>query len=263
MVRSAAWPDGHHQARSRHERPERRDREPRRSLTRDQVVDAAVRLLDAEGYQALSMRRVAQELGVGTMSIYWHVADRDELLDLVVDRVVSTQLLDEVPADWRTALSMIAHGALRMYEENPWILDAGPRPTLGEVILEHVEQSIAATSGMGLPFSERMAAVAVLDDYVLGYVLNRHVRGGPDGPPPLSPTARARVDSGDFPFYAEAVSSPGAQEEYEAAQGFEAGLTIVLDGIAAAVASGRMSPGAGPGATSACAGARRAGRRSP
>lgn len=226
-------------------RPRGREREPRVSLTRDQVVDAAVRLLDAEGYQALSMRRVAQELGVGTMSIYWHVADRDELLDLVMDRVVAAQLLDEVPADWRTALSMIAHGALHMYEANPWILDAGPRPTLGEVILEHVEQSIAATTGMGLPFAERMAAVSVLDDYVLGYVLNRHVHGWPDGPPPLSETAQRRLDAGDFPHYTEAVSHPAARQEYEAAQGFEAGLKIVLDGIAAAVASGTMSPDAG------------------
>jgi AcrR family transcriptional regulator len=210
------------------------------SLTREQVVDAAVRLLEHDGYAGLSMRRVAQELGVGTMSLYWHVADRDELLDLVFDRVVRLQVLDEVPADWRAALGRIAHAALKLYDENPWLLDLVPRPTVGVVVLQHVEQSIAATVSMGLSFEERMTAVSALDDYVLGHVLRRHNWPDEDGPPALSEEARRRLAAGDFPLYAEVADDIAAQDAYASAQAFDRGLALILDGIGVAVDSGRM-----------------------
>ena len=215
-------------------------REARVSLTREQVVDAAIRLLEHDGYAGLSMRRVAQELGVGTMSLYWHVADRDELLDLVFDRVVAMQVLDEVPADWRTALDRIAHAALKLYEQNPWLLDLVPRPTVGAVVLQHVEQSIAATVSMGLSFEDRLTAVSALDDYVLGHVLRRHVYPDTDGPPELSELAQQRLAAGDFPLYAEVAHDPSAHLAHESARGFERGLSLILDGIAVAVDSGRM-----------------------
>lgn len=210
------------------------------SLTRDQVVDAAVRLLDRDGYEGLSMRRVAQELGVGTMSLYWHVADREELLDLVFDRVVGSQVLDEVPADWRTALAEIARGALRLYDGNPWLLEVVPRPKIGVMVLRHVEQSIAATAGMCLPFEDRMTAVSVLDDYVLGHIFSRHLWPHGDEPPPLSKEAQEHLAAGAFPLYAEIAGDVPLHHPYEASQGFERGLELILDGIAAAVASGRM-----------------------
>lgn len=228
---------------SQDERRHRSARAARISLTRDQVVDAAVRLLERDGYAGLSMRRVAQELDVGTMSLYWHVSDREELLDLVFDRVVGTQVLDEVPGDWRTALAQIARAALRLFEDNPWILDMGPRPALGVVVLQHVEQSIAATVSTGLTFEDRMTAVSVIDDYVLGHVLHRHVRPAGDGPPVLSEAARERLDAGDFPLYAEVAEDEDAHRAHVSAQGFERGLAVILDGIAVAVESGRMGDG--------------------
>lgn len=241
---------------SQYERRRGSARAARVSLTREEVVDAAVRLLERDGYAGLSMRRVAQELNVGTMSLYWHVADRDELLDLVFERVVAVQVLDHVPGDWRTALAQIARGALRLFEENPWILDMGPRPTIGVVVMQHVEQSIAATASMGLTFEERMTAVAVLDDYVLGHVLHRHVRPAGYDPPALSEGARERLAAGDFPRYAEAADDATAHQAYESARDFERGLALILDGVAAAVESGRM--GAEPTVP-----VRRRGRRKP
>jgi AcrR family transcriptional regulator len=220
------------------------------------VVDAAIRLLDKDGYAGLSMRRVAQDLDVGTMSLYWHVADREELLDLVFDRVVGVQVLAEVPDDWRTALTEIARGALRLYDGNPWLLDIVPRPTIGVVVLQHVEQSIAATASMGLSFEDRMTAVSAIDDYVLGHVLSRHLRPGGDGPPPLSEEAHERLAAGAYPLYAEVADDISAHDAYESSQGFERGLALILDGIAAAVESGRM--GAEPTAS-----VRHRGRRKP
>lgn len=225
------------------ERERRPARAPRVSLTRDQVVDAAVRLLERDGYAGLSMRRVAQDLGVGTMSLYWHVADREELLDLVFDRVVGAQVLDEVPDDWRTALAQIARAALRLYDGNPWLLDVVPRPTMGVVVLRHIEQSIAATASMGLSFDERMTAVSVLDDYVLGHVLSRHIWPSTGVPPALSEAAQQRLAAGDFPLYAAIAADPSAHESYEASQGFERGLAVILDGIEVAVTSGKMETG--------------------
>ena len=80
-------------------------REPRSALTRDRIVAEALRLLDAEGAEALSMRKLAAALGVGTTSLYWHVANRDELIELVVNEInaeVEVPAAGEVP-DWREA----------------------------------------------------------------------------------------------------------------------------------------------------------------
>ncbi len=215
-------------------------------LGRDTVVDAAIALVSREGFDALSMRRVAADLGVGTMSLYWHVATREDLVDLMVDRTISGQLLDSVPADWREALTQIARAMRSVFTANLWMKDAHFSKRLGAGIVEHIEQSITAVDGMGLPLAHRMAAVGIVDSFVRGWVLDHDQE--PDGltiPPALTEEADARLAAGDFPRYAAIVTGEGAGHDWAASQDFEVGLAVVLDGIEVAVARGRM-PGMAP-----------------
>jgi AcrR family transcriptional regulator len=216
----------------------------RPALDREHVVDAALALVGREGFAALSMRRVAADMGVGTMSLYWHVPNREDLLDLMFERAVGAQVLEAVPTDWREALEEIAHAARRVFSLHPWLLEAGPRPRAGSLVLEHVEQLIAATEGMHLPFAQRLAAVSAVDDYVLGHAVGALARPSA-GSPALTEQAAAALADGRYPRYAAALAESAAAHSWFAGQHFEVGLALVLDGIAAAVAAGTM-PGMSP-----------------
>jgi AcrR family transcriptional regulator len=215
-----------------------RTRTPRATLTRDQVVEAAVQVLQTDGYPALSMRRVAQELGVGTMSLYWHVADRDELLDLVYDAVIGEQVLLDVPSDWRGALRSIAYATRAIFERYPWILDGGPRSRIGPIVLEHVEQTVAATESMDLPIETRLLASSLIDHFVLGFSMEEHARRAGWDHPELTEAAQEGIDAGRYPRAAELLDQLGHHAGRAPAQEFEVGLEVLLDGIAAMVARG-------------------------
>jgi AcrR family transcriptional regulator len=215
-------------------------------LDRDAVVDAALALVARDGFGALSMRRVAADLGVGTMSLYWYVPTREDLVDLMVDRAIRGQLLDAVPADWRSALEQIARAARDAVTANAWLRDAHTFRRLGVSVLAHIDQSIEAVEGIELPFAHRMAAVSIVDTYVRGWVLedrdagDRDADGGLQSLPPLTDEAAEQLAAGAFPRFAEIIAQDWAAADWRAAQAFEVGLAVVLDGIEAAVARGRM-----------------------
>ncbi|MBC2904594.1 TetR/AcrR family transcriptional regulator [Streptomyces cupreus] len=149
----------------------RPSRGPRPALTLDQIVEAAVRVADAEGLDAVSMRRVAAELGTGTMSLYRYVPGKAELLDLMLDRV---QRPSENPADlgdgtWRSALEAMAHATLALYRRHPWLLHVNQsRPILGPSALDGMEKVLARIKPMGLSDVETVSAIIMIDGYVVG-----------------------------------------------------------------------------------------------
>jgi AcrR family transcriptional regulator len=116
--------------------------EDRSWLRRDAIVDAALVIADREGLESVSMRRVAAELGVGTMSLYHHVADKEELLHAMADAIGEEMLIPgEVPADWREALRQIALRTRDTFLRHPWLLDVGTeRPIPTRNTLRHIEQ---------------------------------------------------------------------------------------------------------------------------
>src|SRR6266540_2560688 len=125
-------------------RPEPTGRRAPRS--RDDIAAAAIAVADAEGIEAVSMRRVAAELGFGTMSLYHYVRSKDELLDLMSDGIMGGQLVDdaELQQGWRAGLTAIAHATRRNIERHPWMGDA-MRPQHSNVpgpnAMRHVDQS--------------------------------------------------------------------------------------------------------------------------
>src|SRR5687768_7955516 len=88
--------------------------------SRDQVVDAAIGIADAEGLGAVTMRRIAQQIGAGAMSLYTYVPDKDRLVDLMVDRVGATRTPVEITGDWRTDLLALAGSQRSLMLAHPW-----------------------------------------------------------------------------------------------------------------------------------------------
>src|SRR5207248_1746581 len=103
----------------------------RPKLSREHLAATAVRLADAEGMAALSMRRIAAELDVGTMSLYHYVRTKDELLTLVTDAVMGEVVIPDtipIPSDWRAALTLLATRSRAAMQRHPWMLDINDDP---------------------------------------------------------------------------------------------------------------------------------------
>lgn len=142
-------------------------------MSPEEIVAAGLAIADAEGLEALSMRRVPQELGVGTMTLYSHVAGKEELLELMNDEVMGEVVVPgELPADWREALCALARRTVGALVRHAWVAgDRGRAPVLGPNSLLHVEQSIAAVEPLGLDPGTAGAVLACVDDYAIGYAL--------------------------------------------------------------------------------------------
>ena len=153
-------------------RPERAARGPAPSLSREQITTAAVKLADTQGIEAVSMRALAVELGVGAASLYRYVARKDELIDLMVDAVMGNDLQFEIRGDWREDLRSFAHGLRAMTLRHPWMAvpSAGLR-SLGPNTARRYEQVLSAIDGLGLEIDEMLVMVETLDAFVRGRAL--------------------------------------------------------------------------------------------
>jgi AcrR family transcriptional regulator len=209
---------------------------PRRRLSADLVVETALRIADEEGVDAVSMRRLATELRVGTMSLYHHVADKEELLELMAD-ATSAELIvpGEVLGDWREALREIAHRTRDAFLKHPWLIDtAGARPLVTPNALRHVEQSVAVVANLDVDRETAIAMVMATDDYTIGHVFRR-LRIGSGARPDTTDEDRARVRellaSGEFPHLARVM--PGDGDIAPPPDTFDAGLEWLFDGMQA------------------------------
>ncbi|MFF8972351.1 TetR/AcrR family transcriptional regulator [Streptomyces sp. NPDC014995] len=148
----------------------RPSRGPKPGLTLDRIVEAAVHVADTEGLEALSMRRVATELGTGAMSLYRYVPGKAELLDLMLDRVQRPGDPAELgDGGWRAALEAMARGTLALYRRHPWLLRINQsRPLLGPSTLDGMELVLSRIRPMGLTDAELVSAVVMVDGYVVG-----------------------------------------------------------------------------------------------
>ncbi len=250
-------------------------RGPKQTLTLEQVVTAAVESADADGLDKFSMRRVADRLGVGTMSLYTYVPAKAELLDLMLDAVrgerdpggtdptgaARQSSGDGVsPEGWRNELESRARGDLARHRRHPWMLQvAGARSVLGPHEMDAFEASLATVSGLGLSGGEMVSVVGLIGAYVRGAakaVVSAEVAPVATGQSDdewwaaRAPLLAEVFDPDRFPM-ATAVQAAGAFDGddgddrpsddatpyllAEALANFEFGLQRVLDGIAAFV----------------------------
>jgi AcrR family transcriptional regulator len=150
-----------------------RDAQRDKTLSRDEIVNAAVQLADSEGAGAVNMRRIAKDLGVGAMSLYWHVTDKDQLLDLMLDAVEGTNASAEVSGDWREDLERIARQKRHALLRHPWVVDfMSERPPYGPNALLHIERSLSVFDGLNVDTRTALQILTTIDAYVTGSVLN-------------------------------------------------------------------------------------------
>lgn len=224
---------------------ERAPRKGRTDLTADRVIAAAIEVADAEGLAALSMRKVADHLGVGTMSLYTHVPGKAELLDVMLDTVYKEPWTSaETPEGWRARVELIARDNLAMYRRHPWILQvAVSRPPLGPGTLGKYEHELSALDGIGLTDLEMDNVLTLLAAYVHGAARGvieaeraAHETGMTDEQwwKAHEPFLAAVGDFSGYPLAGRVGTASG--ETYNAAGdpagAFEFGLARLLDGIA-------------------------------
>jgi AcrR family transcriptional regulator len=142
----------------------RRGRKQRLSVA--DVVDAGIRIADRDGLPGLSMRLLATELGLGAMSLYTYVPGRDELLALMLDRVLSRRELPTMPDDLRSRIALVARFQYEVCQDHPWLLDiSGLRAWVGPGASDLYEWQLSAIEGSGLDDVEMDQTVALLTGF--------------------------------------------------------------------------------------------------
>jgi AcrR family transcriptional regulator len=228
------------------------------SLSRDEIVRAAIAVADADGADAVSMRRIARELNAGTMSLYWHISSKEELLDLMLDFVEGEPELPEPSGDWRAHLQTIARSTRGAVQRHPWVMDfMGGRPPSGPKAFRNLERSLTAIEGLDLDKATAMNVLMTVGTYVMGAVLRERQEmrrerdrdrdfaelSDADKEAILSKFVEGLRASGRYPHLSQMIEDgfdPDAPETRD--QRFEFGLELVLDGIGALLA--RRAPGA-------------------
>lgn len=215
--------------------------EPRRRAPGvDQYVAAALAVADAEGLAAVSMRRVAGDLGSGTASLYRYITNRDELVDLMIDAAQGEDPLPESTQDWRAALGAVAHAMRATLLRHPWLAgELTGRPALGPNSLRRSESTLRAAVALTPDITLASQALGAVYAYVLGSVAAQQARRRAEQRTGLTeeewqrsvgPYIREVIAAGEHPMLARRVLEA---EELDPDVEFAFGLDCVLDGLAA------------------------------
>ena len=219
-------------------RRERGKRGPRPGLSADAIVDAAVRIADAEGLEAISMARVAAELGFTTMSLYRYVDSKDELLQLMFNAsALGAERLVIEGDSWRPRLQAWARANHEALLRHPWIVQIPlADPPLGPNTLAWMERGLAAFEGTRVGQQERLSSLLLLEVYVRGHVLLTSTMGEKPESEGYVRAVSELVDPGEFPALTAAVASGSLEDGGDlAGEEFEFGLQTLLDGVATLV----------------------------
>ncbi|MGH3880875.1 MAG: TetR/AcrR family transcriptional regulator [Actinophytocola sp.] len=227
-------------------------RGPKPGLTVDRIVAAAVEVADAEGLAALSMRRVAEKLGVGTMSLYTYVPSKAELVDVMFDTILGEIPRGEVEGGWRLRLEAIARASWDHYRRHPWVLQvmAMSRPPLGPNSIAGYDHDLRAVDGIGLSELEMDSVLNLLHVFVQGAArtaIEADASASDTGVTDLewwetyAPLLAKVFDAEKYPVAARvgAVAGEVYQAAYDPEHGFRFGLVRLLDGIEVLVSSRR------------------------
>jgi AcrR family transcriptional regulator len=218
----------------------------RPGLGRDEIAAAAVRIADAEGVGALSMRRIAADLGVGTMTLYHYVKTKEELLALVNDLVMAEVVVPDdepLPPDWREAVKVVARRSRAAFARHPWTLDITDDPGFGPNSVRHFDQTLEAVSGLDATLRQKLDLVTAVDEYVFGYAVmdrnNRH-GGDPAFAAELVEYTNGLIATGRYPELRRLVDELGNEAVWATFEAhvqddtrFERNLALLLDGLAA------------------------------
>lgn len=202
-------------------------------LTREKISGAALEIADSEGFAAVSMRRIASRLGVSTMSLYYYIRTKADLVALMDDALMGETLVPEgqLPSEWREALTAIARRTRDVFTRHPWALLSLQGAPPGPNAMRHFEQSLEAVEQAPLSLKGKLALLQLVDDFVFGHSLRTAERDSLGGDPDLTQLFK----TGAFPRTA-ALFAPGnsrdaaRHRQWLLKDRFESGLAAVLDG---------------------------------
>lgn len=210
-------------------------------LSRDRALSAAIEIADRDGIEALTMRRLADELGAGAMSVYYHVANKDELLAAMVDLVVQEMELPPPDAGWKAALKHAATSAHQVLLQHPWatplLLGGGG---VSGARLRQMDAILGCLRAAGFSAEQTDHAYHSLDSHIMGFTL--WLVGISAGMQRLGPVSNALdlFDADAHPHLAEHVHQHMRERSPDEPGEFEFGLDLILDGLE------RMLPGQSP-----------------
>ncbi|TDP91128.1 TetR/AcrR family transcriptional regulator [Labedaea rhizosphaerae] len=227
-------------------RPARGARGPKPTHTRDEFAQVSVQIADSEGIDAVSIRRVAQEVGVAPAALYRYVRRKDELHDLMVDLVFAEQAPPELSGHWRTDLRVVAYEARHRALRHPWLTTLSTqRIALGPGSLAWMEFAFGAFDGHELTADEIMTNVQTLIAFVTGHVLGQigeeqaSARSGMNHDEwlqAMSVHGEEIIGSGRYPRVARLmVEAAGPHDPDHADHSFDLGVERILDGMSAMV----------------------------
>jgi AcrR family transcriptional regulator len=210
-------------------------------LNRDRVLRGALAIADAGGLGALTIRSLAHELGVRPMSVYYHVANKEEILDGLVDIVFSEIELPSIGGDWRSEMRRRAHSARGVLRSHRWAIGLlESRPTPGPATLRHHDAVLGTLRAAGFSRELTAHAYAVIDSYTYGFALQ-------EASLPFEATRAVTADVADpiveqletnqYPHMADMVSEYYLRPGYTFGDEFEFGLGLILDALGAALST--------------------------
>jgi len=223
------------------DQPESRSR-PSVPLDRARIVTAAIKLADGEGLEALTMRKLAAVLDASPMTLYRHVARKEDLIDLMLDHVVSEHDLAGIPSgDWRSDLIVLARQQRAAALRHPWSIVPVARPSLGPHAIAQLETALSVFDATELPISRKAWAASLVETYVRGTVeaeladtAAEHRTGmtTEQWQESMRPYLTSLLNTGRYLHVKEFFEDTADMSRDEA---FELGLATLLDGLGRAV----------------------------
>lgn len=213
---------------------------PRLPLDRDRVLAAAVRLADEGGLELLTMRRLAEVLGVQAMSLYNHVANREDVLDGMVEAVVGEFEVPAIGGDWRRAMHGRARSAHEALLRHPWAaLLIASRLNVGPAMLRYVDATLGCLVEAGFTWIEADRAYNAIDSHVYGFTLQELSFPIPQSDYQDAARQYLPMLPADRYPHARALAERVAAGTHDGRNDFEFGLRLILDGLERLLATRR------------------------
>jgi AcrR family transcriptional regulator len=208
--------------------------EPRSRLSRERVLHAAMAHADEGGLEALTMRKVAEELGVAPMALYRHVANRDDLVDGMIDIIFSEIELPAAGADWKTAMrdrAISVHDAMLRHRWAIGLLESRTNP--GPANLRHHDAVIGCLRAAGFDMAMTAHAYSLVDSYIYGFALTK-MNLPFETTTDIAEMAESMLEPfpvGAYPNLAAFITEHAMKQGYDYADEFDYGLDVLLDGL--------------------------------
>ncbi|MGW7404152.1 TetR/AcrR family transcriptional regulator [Streptomyces sp. NPDC054833] len=211
-----------------------RDRTPRIPLSRQRVLHAAIALADQSGLDALTMRKLGEAVGVEAMSLYTHVANKEDLLDGMIDLVFSEIDLPSDEDDWKTAMRQRAISVRQVLSRHRWAIGLmESRTSPGPASLRHHDAVLGCLRRAGFSVALTAHAYSALDSYIYGFTLQERSLpfDTPDQTAQLAQSILSQAAADQYPHLAELTAEHVLRPGYDYSDEFAFGLDLILDGL--------------------------------